>query len=154
MRWARLACVFAFAATAHAADEPAKTEAQPLLPLPQGYEFDHPDLLADQHLWGIAHGARLLALTCARHGHAAAAEAWVDWHEREAEQIGGLTVRLGRHYFQREDVPLDAITLALGLRQSLDLPPELLESACNTFAEALAQPRYDLARRREEMLKK
>jgi hypothetical protein len=35
---------------------------------------------------------------------------------------------------------------ALGLKQRLDLPPETLDAACATLAEALAQPRYDLSR--------
>ena len=120
---------------------------------PQAYVVDDPELFVDQVLWGIAHGARLLALACAQQGHHDAAEAWVEWQERESAQILGMNARLGQHYFQREEVPLDAIVLALNLKQSLDLPPETLESACATLREALAQPRYDLAKRRETLLK-
>lgn len=120
---------------------------------PQAYVVDRPELFADQVLWGVAHGARLLGLACAQANRLDAAEAWVEWQERESAQILGMNARLGQHYFQREDVPLDAIILALGLKSSLDLPPEILEPACATLREALAQPRYDLAKRREALLK-
>ena len=118
-----------------------------------GYVFDHPEVLADQRLWGIAHGVRLLTLACAQNGYGAAAEAGIDWQEREAAQILALNLALGRLYFQRDDVPPDAISAALGLRTELELTAETLQPACETLAKALTQPRYDLARRREEMLK-
>lgn len=122
--------------------------------VPQGYVFDRPELLADQLIWGIAHGARLLALACARAGKGEAAEAWVAWQERERAQILAANGRLGRHYFGREDAPTDAISAALGLASALALPPERLDPACASLAEALTQPRYDLDRRREELLAK
>lgn len=164
MRRALLACLAAHACVALANDE-----ASPELPLkiderlysveaeyvfPHGYAMEFPEILADQQVWGIAHGARLLALTCARHGYPAAAEAWVNWQEREAPEITALTTRLGQHYFRRPDVPLYAIAAALGLRQSLELAPEVRDAACNTLGAALAQERYDLAKRREGLLKK
>lgn len=121
--------------------------------VPPGYAFDRPGVLADQHIWGIAHGARLLALACAQAGHGAAAEAWVDWQEREAAQIEVIRAALGQYYFQRDDVPPAAIAAALGLKETLELPAEQLAAACATLAEALKQPRYDLARRRAEFLK-
>jgi hypothetical protein len=124
------------------------------LAVPQGYAFDQPQVLADQRVWGIAHGARLLALACARAGHGAAAEAWVDWQERESAQIEVIRAALGQYYFKTDDAPLDAVANALGLSASLSLPPEALAPACGTLAEALAQPRYDLAKRRDELMKK
>jgi hypothetical protein len=138
-----MGCALAFAAPA-CADEPA---------VPQGYAFDRPELLAEQRIWGIAHGARLLALACAGAGKTAAAAAWVDWQERERLQILAAGRVLGRHYFGREDAPPEAISAMLGLQPALALPPEDLEPACATLAEALAQPRYDLKLRREEWLK-
>ena len=120
---------------------------------PSGYAFDQPELLADQRLWGIAHAARLLGLACARQVHAAAAEAWVDWQAREAPRILALNATLGRHYFQRVEVPPAAIAAALGLPTDLDLAPAVLTSACATLAATLAQPNYDLARRRATLLK-
>lgn len=119
---------------------------------PPGYAFDRPQLLADQEVWGIAHGARLLALACARAGFGAAAEAWVDWQEREWAQIEAMRASLSRHYFGRDDAPPDAIAAALGLKSALALPAEELAPACQSLPKALAQPRYDLPRRREAVL--
>lgn len=132
--------------------QPAAWAQEPAVP--QGYAFDRPQVLADQRVWGIAHGARLLALACAHAGHGVAAEAWVDWQERESAQIEVIRAALGQYYFKSDDAPLDAVANALGLSASLSLPSETLAPACATLAEALAQPRYDLAKRREELLKK
>lgn len=129
-------------------------QAEEAAAIPQGYAFDHPELLADQLIWGVAHGARLLALACARTGRGDAAEAWVAWQERERPSILAANRRLGLHYFGREDAPADAISAALGLANALALPPDRLAPACASLAEALAQPRYDLEKRREELLAK
>ncbi|MDP1526728.1 MAG: hypothetical protein Q8M20_13020 [Rhodocyclaceae bacterium] len=119
----------------------------------QGYAFDQPEILATQRLWGIAHGARLLAHACTQAGKGEAAEAWVEWQERELPQILSAGNLLAKHYFGEDAAPPDAIAKVLGLKQALALPPEQLEPACATFAEALALPRYDLAKRYEELLK-
>lgn len=146
-RLAALACMPMLALPAHA-DEPAAAA------VPQGYAFDRPELLADQRVWGIAHGARLLALACARAGRNDAAAAWVAWQERERPDILAAGRVLGQHYFGREDAPPEAISAALGLQPTLALPPEELEPACATLAEALTQPRYELQQRRAEWLKR
>lgn len=117
------------------------------------YAFDQPEILAAQRLWGITHGARLLALACSQAGKGEAAEAWVDWHERELPHILSAGRVLANHYFGEAAAPPDALATVLGLKQALALPPEQLEPACATLAEALAQPRYDLAKRYEELLK-
>jgi hypothetical protein len=129
------------------ADEPVEPHAPP------GYAFDRPELLVEQRIWGIAHGARLLALACAEAGRMEAAKAWVNWQERERPQILASGRVLGLHYFGREDAPPEAISAMLGLAPALALPPEELAPACATLAEALAQPRYELERRRAEWLK-
>ncbi len=121
---------------------------------PPGYAFDRPALLADQLVWGVLHGARLLAHACAHAGHGAAAEAWVAWVEREAAQIALIGKELSRHYFGSDDAAPDALAAALGLKQSLALPAEELEPACASLPEALSQPRYDLASRREALIEK
>jgi hypothetical protein len=139
-----LACALAWAGAGYPQDAPRQ----------QGYSFDRPELLADQLIWGVAHGARLLALACARAGRGAAAEAWVAWQERERTRILAAGESLGRYYYEREDVPPDAIAAALGLQPVLSLPPERLDPACATLAEALTQPRYDLEKRREELLER
>lgn len=122
--------------------------------VPQGYAFDRPELLADQMIWGLVHGARLLALDCAQAGHGAAAEAWADWQERERASIRAAGEALGRHYFGRPDVPVEVLSAALGLRPRLDLAPKRLAPACASLPAALAQPRYDLKHRRAEWLKR
>ena len=134
------------------AEEPEQADT-PMV-IPSGYEFDQPELLADQVLWGVSHGVRLLGQACARHGEGVAAEAWIEWQEREAQQIAAYQAVLSRHYFQRDDISPDAIAAALGLKPELDILPEKLLPACDTLAEALKQPRYDLARQRAELLKK
>jgi hypothetical protein len=134
------------------ADETVATTA--FIAPPPGYAFDRPELLADQYLWGIAHGARLLAQACAVAGHAEAHAAWQAWNERETPEIAACAQRLGRHYYQRDDVAAAELVVALHLKPALDIAPERLEPACATLPAALARPRYDLARRREEMLKK
>lgn len=117
------------------------------------YAFDQPEILAAQRLWGIAHGARLLAHACSQAGKGDAAESWVVWHERELPHILNAGRVLAEHHFGENAAPPDAIAKVLGLKQALALPPEQLEPACATFAAALAQPRYDLAKRYEELLK-
>jgi hypothetical protein len=119
--------------------------------IPSGYEVDHPELLADQLLWGIAHGVRLLGRACSRQGHSIAAEAWLTWQEREAARIAAYHASLSRHYFRREDVPPPAIAAAIGLKPEIDAAPDDLLPACATLKDALQQPRYDLARRRAEI---
>jgi hypothetical protein len=162
-RLAALACLAAFALPVQADEEVGASGTAPALPTAagtaeaatvMGYAFDQPELLADQHLWGIVHGVRLLTLACARQGFNAAAEAGVEWQEREISQIRALNGALSRIYFQSDDAPPDAIAAVLGLKLELDLAEDVLKPACETLAAALAQPRYDLARRREEILKK
>lgn len=120
--------------------------------VPPGYAFDKPAVLAAQLLWGVAHGARLLGLACAKHGHYVATQAWLNWQEREAAQIDAARRLLGNYYFGDAE-PLPAVvSAAIGLKLALDLPPETLEPACATLAEALAQPRYDMNRRHADIL--
>lgn len=114
--------------------------------IPQGYAFDQPEVLAAQLLWGVAHGARLLALACAAAERESVAEAWVDWHEREQEHILAAGRLLGRHYFDDAAAAPGMISAALGLGSALALPRDTLEPACDTLRAALAQPRYDLER--------
>lgn len=134
-------------------DSPATTPAIQQKAIPSDYVFERPELLADQVLWGVAHGVRLLGLACAKQGYGAAAEAWIDWKEREAAAIAAFQSSLSQHYFQRDDVSPADLAAALGLKAELSLAPEVLTPACETLAEALRQPRYDLARQRMELLK-
>ena len=79
-------------------------------------------------------------------GKPQAAEAWVDWQEREQPQILAAGRLLGRHYFGLEDIAPAVVSGAIGLKPKLALAPETLDAACATLAEALSQPRYDLSR--------
>jgi hypothetical protein len=141
-----LSCALLLALSARAG------ESAPPQPASRGYAFDQPEVMAAQLLWGVAHGARLLALACAAHGREAMAEAWVDWHERERERIHAAGRLLGRHYFDDETVSPGVISATLGLKSALALPQDTLGPACDTLREALAQPRYDLERFQEKTL--
>ncbi len=122
-------------------------------PVQNEYAFDQPELLADQLVWGVAHGVRLLGRRCARAGHRPAAEAWIQWEQREGDAIQSMHERLAQHYFQRSEVEPGSVAIAIGLKPQLDLETDQLEAACATLAEALQHPRYDLAGRRAELLK-
>lgn len=111
---------------------------------PAGYRFDNPQLLTQQLLWGVFHGARLLALACQARGDHQAALAYADWMERQRPRIRGAQRDLARFYFHQESAAPEAISAVLGLKPVLNVAPKLLEQACATLPEALAQERYDL----------
>lgn len=118
--------------------------------MPSGYEFDNPRLLTQQTLWGVVHGARLLGLACQRRGDTRAALAYVDWLEGQWPRIRAAERDLARHYFKRDQAPMEAIDGALRLKRELDQPAEELAAACATLPEVLAMPRYDLERHYQE----
>ncbi|MDP2809410.1 MAG: hypothetical protein Q8O34_04610 [Rhodocyclaceae bacterium] len=115
-------------------------------PIPFGYAFDEPHILTQQLLWGLAHGARLLALDCQARGDGAAALAYVDWLDRQWPRIRAAEQDLARHYFGRDQAPAEAISAALSLKPYLETQSGELAAACATLPEALAAPRYDLER--------
>jgi hypothetical protein len=121
--------------------------------VPSRYEFDKPQILAQQLLWGVVHGVRLLGMACHRRGDALAAQAYVDWLDKQWLRIRSAERDLSLHYFQREQAPMEAIDQALKLRPALDKPDEDLAEACATLPQALATPRYDLERYYQEKLK-
>lgn len=129
------------------------------VPQPQrrGYAFDSPRILAEQRLFGIAHGVRLLADACREVPDAARVESAVSaWRAEQQVAIDLAAAGLARWYFGREAAAADwpAIAAALNLRERLDLPPDELADACASLPEALAQPRYALGERLrlEEMM--
>ncbi len=140
-------------AGATAMASPTTTANAPAGP-PPGYA-DDPRVLADQLVWGLVHGARLLGRACAQSGQGTAAEAWIRWQERELPVIRAVHAAVAGYFFPGEAdagaVSPEAVALMLGLRPVLDLPPEPLQLACDTLAEALAQPRYLLSQRRAEL---
>lgn len=138
-----LLAVFALSARAQEVDAPSGAAA----PRPRaGYRFDDPQLLTQQVLWGIFHGARLLGLACQARGDHRAALAYADWMERQRPRIRGAQRDLARFYFHRESAAPEAISAALGLRPNLGVAPKLLSEACATLPEALSRERYDLDR--------
>ncbi|MDR2000732.1 MAG: hypothetical protein LBP94_04270 [Zoogloeaceae bacterium] len=112
--------------------------------VPSRYEFDKPEILAHQLVWGIVHGVRLLGMACHRRGDQAAALAYADWLDDQWPRILAAERDLSRHYFGREQAPLEAIDQALKLKPALDQPDEELGDACATLPAALTPPRYDL----------
>jgi hypothetical protein len=120
--------------------------------VPSRYEFDRPQVLAQQLLWGVVHGVRLLGMACHRRGDHVAALAYVDWLDRQWPRIRAAERDLSRHYFDREQVPMEAIDAAIKLKPALDRPDDELGAACATLPEALSAPRYDLERYYREKL--
>lgn len=121
--------------------------------VPSRYEFDRPQILAQQLLWGVVHGVRLLGMACHRRGDHGAAQAYADWLDGQWPRILAAERDLSRHYFDRDQVPLEAIDQALRLRPALNTPDGELGEACATLPAALAAPRYDLERFYQEKLK-
>ena len=122
-------------------------------PVPSGYAFDKPQILAQQLVWGVVHGVRLLALACLRRGDTIATGIYADWLDKQWPRVRAAERDLSRYYFDRDQVPMEMIDAALNLRPTLAQPDEELEAACMTLPEALASPRYDLERFYQEKLK-
>jgi hypothetical protein len=123
----------------------------PLVPLHQGYAMDNPRVLTQQRLFGLAHGVGLLAATCVREPayREALTSAYAEWHDRQEATIAASYRDLARYYFRDRaaEAGRPDIARALGLKEGLDLKPGTseLRAACDTFAEALQKPRYDLS---------
>lgn len=116
----------------------------------RGYAFGHPRILAQQTLFGTAHGIALLSRACALlPGHEELArEAYAAWQERNRGRIDAAEAELARYYFTppHEQVRRLDLLQALQLKSDLGLATEgrELEAACATLPQALAKPRYDL----------
>jgi len=119
-------------------------ESPPKATIPSGYVFDNPQLLTQQLLWGILHGVRLLGITCQIRGYTSAAEAYLDWMDKQSTRIRAAERDLARHYFQQESASPEAISAALLLKPMLDISPEQLAAACDSLPLALKKERYDL----------
>lgn len=133
-------------AAAHADPAPPLVSSERL-----GYAFEFPRVLAEQRLFGIAHGASLLATACLDSPEEAdaAGEAYTKWYEQQQEQIELLKSELAEFYFgpRADEARWAHIAATLKLREAIGLAPgsEQLRAACATLPEALLQPRYDLA---------
>lgn len=135
----------------------ASTAAAQTRPQPAGYAFDQPRILTQQIIWGIAHGARLLAEACQRRGDAAAGTAYTAWQETQGMRVAAAARDLARYYFGRDVAGAAELDAALKLSPALKLSDSELGPACETLGEALRKPRYDLekyyAARREAIRK-
>lgn len=122
-------------------------------PLRQGYAFDSPRVLAEQRLFGIAHGVALLAAACAELPAFArrTGEAYAAWRAEQQVTLDLAAAGLARYHFGAAAATADAaaIAAALNLKDRLDLAPDSpeLDAACATLPEALAQPRYAFGER-------
>lgn len=124
----------------------ASAIAQDAAAIRDGYAFAVPRILAQQRIFGLAHGITLLAAACA--DTPAAREAHAAWQTRQQAAIDGAVADLGHYYF---GAPTERSVLAerMRLRAALDYAPDSAElrAACDTLPAALAQPRYDLVAR-------
>jgi hypothetical protein len=147
-----IALAGAFAQTALAFDQPPAKPELPLVSIErQGYAFEFPRVLAQQRLFGIAHGVSLLAASCldVKDKADAAADAYSKWRDQQEAAIDRAEHELAHFYFgaRADEAEWSHIVRALNLRESLGMAPdsEQLSAACATLPTALQQPRYDLA---------
>jgi hypothetical protein len=136
-------CAWLLVAHAHA-QEPAA------VPERGGYAFDYPRVLAQQRLFGIAHGIELLAGACRAELDGEAIEAaYALWRVSQEAAISDATKDLGEYYFGDPAATSQVVTQKLALKDTLDLAPgsDELRAACASLPAALQQQRYDLAER-------
>jgi hypothetical protein len=130
------------------ADEPA---APPLVSIErQGYAFEYPRVLAEQRLFGIAHGIALLAEACSQESLYAQStdSAYRQWYEQQQLLVESLQSNLADFYFgpRAGQASWKHIAATLSLRERISPEPgsEQMAAACASLPEALQQPRYDL----------
>jgi hypothetical protein len=141
--------------TAARADDTPPTEpaaqAKPALEVPpqrMGYDFDHPEILIRQRLFGLAHGLSMLAAACLDlPEHSTPIQnAYAAWHAEQARAIETLVLDLARHYFGPRAAEARWQDLALALNLNDSIHPALgqvsLQDACASLPQAIARPRY------------
>jgi hypothetical protein len=141
---------------------PAVAQELPVLPVPAtasltpaahrlGYAFDRPQILLRQRLFGLAHGASLLASACLERADQTAqtaATAYEQWRTGQEATINRLSGDLARWYFgsRASEAGWSDVARAIGLRDQLDPHSETeLADACTSLPAALTNSRYDLA---------
>lgn len=113
-----------------------------------GYAFDRPQILLRQRLFGLAHGASLLASACLERADQAATTAYEQWRIGQETTINRLSGDLARWYFgpRASEAGWSDVARAIGLRDQLEPRSETeLADACTSLPAALTNPRYDLA---------
>ena len=125
--------------------------AKPALEVPpqrMGYDFDHPEILIRQRLFGLAHGLSMLAAACLDlPDHSTPIQnAYAAWHAEQARAIETLVLDLARHYFGPRAAEARWQDLARALNLNDSIHPSLgavsLQDACASLPEAIARPRY------------
>ena len=125
--------------------------AKPALEVPpqrMGYDFDHPEILIRQRLFGLAHGLSMLAAACLDlPEHSTPIQnAYAVWHAEQARAIETLVLDLARHYFGPRAAEARWQDLARALNLNDSIHPSLgavsLQDACASLPEAIARPRY------------
>ena len=115
------------------------------MPAPaQGYLFGQPRLLTQQLIWGLAHGVKLLATTCADSANGPVATAYAEWFGRHGARIAAAERDLAQHYFGRDTASEEDLAGAMHLAGMLHQRPDEMDMACASFARAIAGERYDL----------
>jgi hypothetical protein len=151
-----LACILlATLLTAARAEDRPQTEspaqvrpALEALPNRMGYDFDHPEILLRQRLFGLAHGLSMLAAACLDlPEHSTPIQnAYAAWHAEQAKAIETLVLDLARHYFGPRAAEARWQDLARALNLNDSIHPALgqvsLQDACASLPEAIARPRY------------
>ncbi len=139
-RLALLASLFACAATAL-----AQPTAMPMIPGRAGYAFGWPGVLAQQRVFGLAHGIGLLAAACTARKDEAAIAAYGKWRERQHEVVDRSRRELSLYYFGTDEHDGSAVAAALRLKPTLGAAEKkVIAAACASLSEVLDKPRYDL----------
>ena len=151
MRRLALAGLLCGALTASGAESVQPAAAPSLVAIErQGYAFEFPRVLAEQRLFGIAHGIALLAEACSHEPVQAqsTAQAYRQWYEQQQLLIDDLKHNLAVFYYgpNAAQASWSHIASALNLRTRVSPEPgsEQMAAACASLPEALQQPRYDL----------
>jgi hypothetical protein len=146
-----IAALLLLVSAAHADDSSAEAEKPAPVVLDRtrlGYAFEHPRILTQQRLFGLAHGISLLAASCldVPERMEEVQDAYAVWRERQAETIDDAVAELSTYYFGDQPADWQHLTQALHLKEVLPYEPnsEALKAACATFPQALRRPRYDL----------
>lgn len=120
-------------------------------PQRRGYAFDYPRILAQQRVFGLAHGAALLAAACRAvpASAEAAGAAYASWRRRQGGAIAAAAADMSTYYYGGGVADWQSLATQLGLREALGYAPDSpeLAAACATLPQALEKPRYDLRER-------
>lgn len=117
----------------------------PRIPGRSGYAFDWPGILAQQRIFGLAHGIGLLARACAARNDEAAIAAYGKWQDAQKDVVERARGELAVYIFGSEEVADSMVAEALHLKPMLgSAEMNVLTAACASLPDVLDKPRYDL----------